>query len=94
MKSSTEILLKDLLCDDDGVPLLIQSIRYCQSDMSFRVTFFNGKHGWFATDMVCPSIGLMQKSATGMQMLAAENTINKLAEENWRKWFPPLSLVK
>jgi hypothetical protein len=61
--------------------------------MSFRVLFFNGKYKWFASDWVCPSIGLMQKSATRMQMLEAENSINKLAEENWKKWFPPLRVV-
>lgn len=85
--------LKFLLCDADGVPELIQQIRFCWSDMSFRVRFFNGASFWFATDRVCPSINLTQGGASRMQMLEAENNITKLAEANWKKWFPSLRLV-
>ena len=85
--------LNALLCDDDGVPELIQSIRYCPSDMSFRGYFFNGEDFWFDVDRVCPSVGLMQNGASRMQILEAENNITKLAEMNWEKWFPSLRLV-
>jgi len=85
--------LKELLCDDDGVPELIQRIKFFPSDMSIRVLFFNGEKGWFDTDRVCPSIGLMQNKPSRMQMLEAENNINKLARLEWKKWFPSLRLA-
>ena len=82
----------NLLCDEDGVPILIQRLRYIYTGMWFEATFFNGETMLFCSDQVCRSVGLMGRPDR-MQMLEAENNINKLAELNWGKWFPHLTLV-
>jgi len=75
-------------CDSTGVPLLIQRLKYWRGDMTLEATFFNNKTLRFCSDDVCPSIGLMQAGATRMQMLEAENSINKMAAKYWQEWFP------
>jgi len=79
--------MNNLICDRDGVPLLIQRIVYVNSSMHFRVYFFNGYTVNFTTDRICPSVGLMQAEPDNMQMLEARNNIKKLASENWKEWF-------
>ena len=54
--------------------------------MSFLVTFFNGMSRYFASDFVCPSIGLMQPNISNMQMLEAENTITILSSKYFSEW--------
>ena len=80
-------------CDKDGVPLLIQDLRYFAGGMWFEVTFFNGFMMHFTSDKVCPSIGLMCMSPSRMQYLEAENNITKYAIEHWKKLFPHLKVV-
>jgi hypothetical protein len=69
--------------DKEGVPTLIQEIRYRYGNMAFYVTFFSGKKRIFPSDFACPSIGLMQKQPTRMQWLEAQNTIEKFSIDNW-----------
>ena len=76
-----------LLCDSDGVPLLVQSIRYNYSGMWFVVVFFNGKDRVFTVDEVCPNVGITCRRPDKMQMMQVENTVNKLAKNEWSKWF-------
>ena len=81
-----------LLCDSKGVPLLIQRLRYVYTDMMFEARFFNGKTLLFCSEEACRSVGLTSMPSR-LQMLEAENNINKLAKLNWGKWFPFLTLV-
>lgn len=74
--------------DKNDVPLLIQSLRYQYGMMMFNVTFFNGAYMRFTSDQVCPSMGLMQRRPDQMQMLEAQNVIEKAAVLQWREWFP------
>lgn len=78
----------ELFCDDEGVPLLIQSMLYLSYGMWFEVVFFDGHIKRFTTDLVCPEVDLMQNTATKMQYYEAENNINKLAVKYWSEWFP------
>ena len=71
----------------DGVPELIQGLRYRYGDMSFKAYFFNGKSLTFPSEFACPSIGLMQQVPTRMQELEAQNRIEKFVLENYgRLW--------
>lgn len=78
--------MNELLCDSDDIPLLIQRLRYNYVAMWFEATFFNGKKMRFLTEMVCPSVSLMDMQPSRMQMLEAENNINKIAVDNWPEW--------
>lgn len=75
--------MSGLLCDADGVPSLIQRLRYWPGGMMFEATFFNGESRFFPTDSVCRSIGLMQFNPDKMQLAEAENNITKLALMYW-----------
>ncbi len=75
-------------CDSEGVPELIQEMRYLPYMMAFEVLFFNGRSEFFDVDRVCPSIGLMQNIPDNMQMLEAENNITKLSNEFFNTWWP------
>lgn len=72
-------------CDSEGVPLLIQHLRYMAGSMTFIVDFFDGMEMEFTTDDVCPDVGLMQFKITKMQYLQAENAITKLALRFWKE---------
>jgi len=81
--------MNNLLCDSEGIPAVVQKLRYQYSVMNFEVTFFNGGVKLIPAEYVCPSIGMMQKEPNDMQYLEAENTINKMAVKHWQEWFPP-----
>ena len=74
--------------DEDGVPCLIQHMRYCYITMEVSVLFFNGEWKSFYTDHVCPSMNLMQCQPTRMQWLEIENAVTRAAEVEWKCWFP------
>lgn len=78
----------EILCDREGVPLLIQRLEYIYSHMLFEVFFFNNKKKRLPAEYICPSIDLMQHMPSRMPWLEAENRINKLAILHWREWFP------
>jgi hypothetical protein len=73
-----------VIVDQHDVPRLIQKIEYNYSAMAFTALFFNDKQSSFPTDLVCPSIGLMQSKPTRMQWLEAENNIRKYVNKNWK----------
>ena len=75
--------MASLICDKEGVPELIQALRYCPGDMSFEVSFFNGRTFRCYSEWVCPSIELMTMVPSKIQYLEAENTITNYALENW-----------
>tara|TARA_Y100000361_G_C11103134_1_gene313124 strand:+ start:555 stop:800 length:246 start_codon:yes stop_codon:yes gene_type:complete len=70
-------------CDAEGVPYLIQRLEYNPSHMRFEAVLFNGRTAVFSTDEVCRSVGLMQRRPNKMQMLEAENNINKMVDLYW-----------
>ena len=72
----------------DDTPPIISSMKYMPSGMWFEVVFFNGGNKLFSTDDVCDNIDILASNPSRMQWLQAENTINKLAEKHWKKWFP------
>jgi hypothetical protein len=74
-----------LICDNEGVPALIQSLRYRAGDMVFVAKLFDGKRLLFTSDWACPSVGLMQSEATRMQMLEAENRIEQFLLNNFKR---------
>ena len=78
--------MNNLFCDHDGVPNMVQRIRYIYGHMSFKVTFFDGTCRYFDGSAMCPSLELLQRNPTNMQMLEAENNITKLAEQHWAAW--------
>ena len=80
--------LKITRCDAEGVPCLIQWMRYHRGSMQIEARFFNGESILFVTEIVCPDIELLAKWPTPAQWDEAENTINLMAEKNWREWFP------
>jgi hypothetical protein len=61
--------------------------------MTFKVLFFNGKSKVFCEEHVGNCMSLMQGSPTRMQELQVTNSIEKLAVNNWPKWFPYLRAV-
>jgi len=81
-----EIVMNDLFCDRSGVPNMVQTIRYIYGSMSFRVRFFDGTVRHFDGGVMCPSLELLQRNPTSMQMLEAESNITKLAEQHWAAW--------
>ena len=79
--------MNNLLCDKDGVPLLIQRLIYRYGASIFEATFFNGKKKRFTTDYLGVMVSITAMDATNMQYLEAENQIAIHAIMNWRKWF-------
>jgi len=75
--------MNNIKVDNDGIPLLVQSMRYSRGEMNFYVLFFNGITKIFMSEDVCSSIGLMQGKPTRMQFLEAQNNIEKYALNNW-----------
>jgi len=75
-----------MICDEEGIPKLIQKIRYMYGGMWFEVLFFNGKTRLFSSDDVCPSLGLLSHPDK-MQMLEAQNNIEKFALKFWQNLF-------
>ena len=65
-----------MICDAEGVPNFVQSIKYCYSEMAFDVHLFDGRHLIVPSDFACPSIDLFD-SPTRMQFLEAENRIER-----------------
>lgn len=86
--------MSEILCDREGVPLLIQRLSYIYSHMLFEVFFFNSKTKRLSAEHICPSIDLMQRKPSRMQWLEAENRINKLTILHWREWFPSVHKEK
>lgn len=82
------MIMNNLLCDNEGVPLLVQRMSYHRSDMMLYVLLFNNKWFRFTIESLVPSVGLMQYRLTRMQELEAEQRINEIAEREWKKWFP------
>jgi hypothetical protein len=74
----------DLICDKEGVPLLIQKLKYLYSLMVFEVTLFNSKEIEVTAELVSPTVELLQSSPTHMQWLEAENNITKYLLLNWK----------
>ena len=79
-------MLNDLLCDLDGVPLMIQKLTYFRSDMTWEGTFFNGVKKKIPEEFVGNCMELMQYEPTNMQYLQALNAFEKVATDNWRDW--------
>lgn len=81
-----------MICDKEGVPELIQRMRYLYESMAFEVKFFNGREVKFGAEFFCPTIGLSQPEPTRMQWLEAEDRITRYVAGNYRKLFPDLGL--
>ena len=80
--------MTNLLCDAEGVPLLVQKLTYRQGWRWFEVLFFNGKRITLTVDYIGPkNLGLLE-NCSSMQLLEVENNITKLAETEWKEWFP------
>lgn len=71
-------------CASNGIPNLIQELEFNYSWYCFKATFFNGLTLYFDAD-VCADIDLMQTKPSRMQMLQAENTIEKTVLPIWGK---------
>ena len=71
-----------LLCDEDGIPLLIQSLSYNYRWMCFVAIFFNDEERLFCSSQVCRGLHIVA-TPSNLQMLEAENNINKFAKDNW-----------
>jgi hypothetical protein len=84
----------NLICDKEDVPELIQRLRYRYSDMMFDIDLFNGKSISYCAEVLCQSIGLMQRVPSKMQMLEAQNNAEKLILREWTRYFPYLRQVK
>ena len=67
----------------DGVPKLIQNLRYRYSTFSFIVTLFDGRELEASADYFCPSLELTD-DPTRMQMLETENRLNKYLIANFK----------
>lgn len=65
-------------CDVEGVPLVIQRLRYNSSNCAWEVELFNGKEVHVSSDAVNPSVGLMQHRPTEFQRFAAYHTISNM----------------
>lgn len=72
-----------LFCDKEGVPLLIQGMKYVYSRYVFSVQFFNGQYIDFDAGSACPSMALLQSIPQKMQWLEAENYVTKTVLKNW-----------
>ena len=81
-----------MICDRDGVPELIQGMRYHYGGMYFDVQFFNGQERRFIAEQVCPSIGLEQSMPTPMQWLEVEQNIGLFVAKHYRELFPKLAV--
>lgn len=64
--------------DEEGVPCLIQHLRYNYGSMMFVAVFFDGSADRYTSDKVCPSISLTQHRITHMQELEAINNIEQM----------------
>ena len=76
-----------VICDAEGVPELIQRLIYNWGSMEFEALFFNGEGSRFTTDLVCPSMGLMQRKPRKLQWRQAEDNIIKIALKEWTNCF-------
>lgn len=85
--------MNNLICDTDGVPRLVQRMRYWSVDMTVEVVFFNEKAIRFTSEALGDCVGLMQTEPTTMQWLQMENEVIMLSLKNWKKWFPHLRIV-
>lgn len=61
--------------DAEGVPLVVQSMRYLYASMMFEVILFNGARAAFSTDEVSETVGMMQHHPTDAQMSEAYQNI-------------------
>ncbi len=82
--------INSMACDKDGVPELIQCMRYSPCDMAFEVGFFNRENRLFASEDVCPSVELVQNNVSRMQMLEAQNNITNMVLSNYKNIFPTM----
>lgn len=68
MMYQTEYLTKT---DTEGVPLLVQRVEYTHSNMCFTAHMFNGDSVTLASELVSPTMGLMQLYPTHEQQVDA-----------------------
>ena len=80
--------MQNLRCDKEGVPLLVQEIKYYMHIRIFKVLFFNGVRGSFTCELVGPKHLGFLCVCTRRQLLEAENNITRLARTEWKAWFP------
>ena len=73
----------NLICDKDGVPELVQNIRFKGGAMLFEVELFNGKFAEFTPEMCGVDIDIMNPSPRHLQWLQAENFITKYVLRNF-----------
>jgi len=71
-----------LLCDPDGVPRLVQNIKYRYGSMTVLVTYFDGRLKEIPVEVLTDSVGLLDKSLSTMQYLEIEAALEKVA---WSK---------
>lgn len=76
--------------DREGVPCLVQRMKFWYGDMTIEILFFNGKTHSFPVELFDgePGVGLLQQFPTRMQWLEIENNVNKMAEKRFTQWFP------
>lgn len=62
-----------LFIDGNGVPWVVQGVKYHYSDMTVDLTFFDGSHLRMCVfDVVGEGVGLFQSSLTPIQILQIE----------------------
>ena len=70
------------LVDKDGVPRLVQRIKYRYSDMAFEVTLFDGRIAVMGAEDLSPTVGLLTFHPNHEQMqdawIAAERIFDDL----------------
>lgn len=76
---------KNLIVDEDGVPVMIQNIEYYWNRMQFDIRLFNGLVMTFCTETVCPSMTLMQFAPNKKQWRIAHINIEKQLELDWEE---------
>ena len=74
-----------LKVDKDDVPLLIQNLTYSHIDMLFEFKLFNSNVEYAIPAEAIMDIDIMQKDVSSMQMLQAENELNKYVLKYWKK---------
>jgi len=78
--------MTSLICDEEGVPLLIQHMVYHCGLMVFEVTFFNGQTQTVSD--VIDGMDLFQKQPTKEQWVEVYINLNAIALHQWSEWFP------
>jgi len=81
-----------LRVDDEGVPKLVQKVKYNRETGLFTLTFFNNKSRMFTRSEICPVMGVFNKP-TWQELELADKKATELAEKEWRQWFLELRIV-